>query len=173
MFGERRRIASCRKLQRADIFKTQRMLALRAPSIPCRPDVEQFVDALFQPGQIQRLGEEIHGVHRHRAPGHVAGERDHEDDRDLFGGGLAAENFADGNAVEVGQQDVQQDEAGFHRPRLAQGVDAVIGHDQVIAVPREFVLQQLDEIILVIHNQDTRAHADKIACPATNAKTAG
>ena len=29
---------------------------------------------------------------------------------------------------------------------------AIIGHNQFIAVPREFVLQQLDEVGFVIHN---------------------
>jgi len=52
-------------------------------------------------------------------------------------------------------------------------VDAIVGHDQIITVPRKFVLQQLDEIILVIHDQDPRHHADNLARPVPNAKTVG
>jgi hypothetical protein len=52
-------------------------------------------------------------------------------------------------------------------------VDAIVRHDQVIAVSAEFVLQQLDEIMLVIHDQNTRHHADNLACLAPNTKTAG
>jgi hypothetical protein len=40
-------------------------------------------------------------------------------------------------------------------------------------VPRELVLQQLDEIILVIHDQDTRHHAGNLTRLAPNAKTGG
>jgi hypothetical protein len=39
-------------------------------------------------------------------------------------------------------------------------------------LPHEFVLQQLDEIIFVIHNQNTRHHFDNIARLPPNTKTA-
>jgi len=125
--------------------------------------MQQLADASFEPGQIQRLGEEIVRVHGDGAPGHVAGKRAHEDDGDFLRGRLAFQDFADGQAVEIGQQDVEQDQVRLQLPRLAQGVDAVVGHDQVIAVTRELVLQQLDEVILVIHDEDTRHHAHRIS----------
>ena len=149
--------AGCEADQRcADVFSHFATFADYArhflTSVRRRRDVQQIGDALFQPVQIKRLGEEILGLHRHRAFGDFARERAHENDRDFFRGGLAAQDFADRQAVEIGQQDVEQDQIRFHLPRLAQGVDAVVGHNQLIAVAGELVLQQLDEIVLVIHN---------------------
>src|ERR1039457_6137983 len=135
--------------------------------------MQQFADALFEAVQVERLGEKILGVHGGGAPGDVAGERAHENDGNLFGVWLAAENFTNGQAVEVGQQNIEQDEIRFLRARLAQRVDAVVGHNQVVAMPREFVLQQLDEVMLVIHDQNPRPHAHNLACLAPNAKTTG
>ena len=134
--------------------------------------MQQLADAFFEAVQVERLGEEILGVHGGGAFGHVAGERAH-DDRNLFRGRLAAQNLTDGQAVEIGQQNIEQDEIWFQLPRLAQRVDAIVRHDQVIAVSAEFVLQQLDEIMLVIHDQNTRHHADKLAHLAPNTKTTG
>jgi hypothetical protein len=38
-------------------------------------------------------------------------------------------------------------------------------------LPREFVLQQLDEIVLVIHQQNPRRHAAKLARLAPSTTT--
>jgi hypothetical protein len=73
--------------------------------------LQQISDAALETLQIERLGEEIRGLHRHGALGHVAGKRAHEDDGDFFGGRLAAQDFADGQAVEIGQQNIEQDRA--------------------------------------------------------------
>ena len=62
--------------------------------------------------------------------------------------------------------------SGLELPRLAQRLDAVVGHDEVVALPRELVLQQLDEIVLVIHDQNTVRHAAKLAGSAPTTKTA-
>jgi hypothetical protein len=125
--------------------------------------MQQIRDAANETRQVKRLGEEIVRMHRDGSPGHVAGQCAHENDGNFFRRGLAFQDFAHGQAVEIGQQDVEQDQVRLHLPRLAQGVDAVIGDDQVVAVPRELVLQQLDEIILIIHDQDTRHHANTIS----------
>src|SRR5674476_1696154 len=135
--------------------------------------MQQFADAFFEAVQVERLGEEIIGVHGGGAPGHITGKRAHENDGNLFGGRLAAQNLTDGQTIKIGQQNIEQDEIRFHLPRLAQRVDAIVRHDQVIAVSAEFVLQQLDEIVLVIHDQNTRHHADNLARLAPNTKTAG
>ena len=95
-------------------------------SILRRCNVQQLADAFFQTGEIQRLGEEIFRVHGGGALGHLARQRAHEDDGDFFGAGLTAQNFADGEAVEVRQQDVEQDQIWPTRARLAQGMDAVV-----------------------------------------------
>ena len=71
--------------------------------------LQQIGDALLEPLQIQRLGEEIIGLHRRGAPGHIARQRAHEDDWDFFGGRLEAQNFTNGQAIEVGQQNIKQD----------------------------------------------------------------
>jgi hypothetical protein len=52
--------------------------------------MKQIRDATHEARQIQRFGEEILGVHGHGAPGDVAGERTHEDDRNFFCGRLTA-----------------------------------------------------------------------------------
>lgn len=130
--------------------------------------VQQIRDALHEARQIQRLGEEILRLHRHRAPGDFARERAHEDDRDFFRGRLAFQNFADRQAVEVGQQDVEKDQIRLELPRLAQRLHAVVGNDQVVALRREFVLQQLDKIVLVIHQQNPVWHPVQTSEPPAN-----
>ena len=122
--------------------------------------MEDFADALFEAREVQGLGEEIFGVHGGGAFGDVAGERAHEDDGDFAGRGLAAKDFANGQAVEVRQEDVQQDQIRLQLPGLAEGVNAVTGHNQFIPVTRELVLQELDKVMLVIHNQYARHHAE-------------
>ncbi len=52
-------------------------------------------------------------------------------------------------------------------------MDAVVGHDEIIAVPREFILQQLDEIVFVIHQQNPGRHDVNLARPVPFATTAG
>jgi hypothetical protein len=134
--------------------------------------MQQIRDAAHEARQIQRLREKIVRLHRYGALGDFARERAHEDHRDFFRGRLAAQNFADGQAVEVGQQDVEQDQVRFELPRLAQRLHAIVGHDEVVALPCEFVLQQLDEIVLVIHEQNPVRHAAKLAGSAPTTTTA-
>ena len=56
--------------------------------------MQQICDAAYEPWQVERLGEEIIRLHRHRALGDFARERAHEDHRNLFRGGLAVQDFA-------------------------------------------------------------------------------
>ena len=104
--------------------------------------------------EVERFGEKILGVHGGGPLGDVAGERAHEDDRDLFGGRLAMQDFADGKAVEIRQQDVQEDEVGLVLPRLAQGMDAVAGREKFTRQIAQAEFHQLDEIALVVHYED-------------------
>ena len=134
--------------------------------------MQQIRDAAHEAWQIERLGEKIVRLHRHRAPGDFTRERAHENHGDFFCGRLAAQDFADGQAVEVGQQDVEEDQIRLELPRLTQRLHAVVGHDEVVALPREFVLQQLDEIVLVIHQQNPVRHAAKLAGFAPTTTTA-
>ena len=120
--------------------------------------MQQIGDAAFESFQVERLDEKILGVHRHGAFGHLAGKRAHENHRGLFGCRLAAQNFTNGQTVEVGQQDVEQDQIRLELPRLAQRLHPVAGHDEFATQPGEAILHQLDEIELVIHNQNTRHH---------------
>ena len=133
--------------------------------------MQQFGDAVFEPFQVERLGEKIVGMQRHGAFGHFAGKRAHKNHRRLFGGRLAAQNFADGQPIEVGQQNIEQDQIRFELPRLAQRLHAVVGHDEFATQPGEAVLHQLDEIELVIHNQNeacTRRCQAKRMCVASS-----
>ena len=41
---------------------------------------QQAGNPVFQSREIERLGKKIHGMHRHGAPGHVAGKRAYEND---------------------------------------------------------------------------------------------
>ena len=134
--------------------------------------MQQIRNAAHEARQIQRLGEKIVRLHRHRALGDFARERAHENHGDFFRGRLAAQDFANGQTVEVGQQDVEEDQIGLELPRLAQRLHTVVGHDEVVALPREFVLQQLDEIVLVIHQQNPIRHAVKLAGFAPTTTTA-
>ena len=124
--------------------------------------LQQPGDALPEPVQIQRFREKILRLHRHGSPRHLARQRAHKDDRNFFGGRLAAQDFADGQAIEVGQQDVEQDEAGLELPRLALRLHAVAGHDEFAAQPGETVLHQLDKIALVVNDQNSWHHAARL-----------
>jgi len=125
--------------------------------------LQQIGDAELEPFQIQRLGEEIIGLHRHGALGDLAGQRAHEDNRDLFCGRLAAQDFADREAVEVGQKDVEEDQVGLELPRLAQRLHAIVGHDEFATQAGKAVLHQLDEIALVVNNQNSWHHVASLS----------
>ena len=131
----------------------------------CRREfaLKQFGDAALEPVQIQWLGEKIIGLHRHGAPGHLARQRAHENDGDFFGGRLAAQDFANGQAVKVGQQNIEQDQAGFELSGLAQCLHAVVRHDELAAQPGEVILHQLDKIALVVNDQNLRHHAASLS----------
>ena len=116
-----------------------------------RLPMQQSSDPALEPFQVQRLGEEILGLRRHGALGDFAGQRAHEDDGNLFGGWLAAKDFADREAVEVGQEDVEEDQIGLELPRLAQRLHAVAGHDEFAAQTGETILHELDKIALIVH----------------------
>ena len=120
--------------------------------------MEQISDTALQPRKVERLDEKILGVNCHGAFGHFAGKRAHENYRGLLGGRLASQNFTNGQTVEVGQQDVEQDQIRLELPRLAQRLHPVVGHDEFATQPGEAILQQLDEIEFIIHNQNTRHH---------------
>jgi hypothetical protein len=134
--------------------------------------MQEFGDAFFEPVQVERLGEEILGVHRGRATRHVAGERAHEDDGDLFRVRLALEDFADRQAVQIRQQNVQEDQVRLELPGLAKRVDTVIRRDDFAMQAREAKFHQFNEVAFIIHDQYAGHHAENIVFAAKTA-TAG
>jgi len=124
---------------------------------------QQVGNPALQTREIERFGEKVFGVHGHGAFGYFAGKRAHENDGDFFCGRLAAQDFADGQTVQIGQQNVEEDEIRSELPRLGERLYAVIGHDQFIAQPGESELHQLDKIPLVVHDQNARHHTGKLS----------
>jgi hypothetical protein len=117
-----------------------------------RITLQQFTNAAFEPRQVERLGEKVIGVQGRHSFSHVAGERAHENNGDFFGGRLPAQNFADGQPVKVGQQNVEQDQVRFELPGLAQRLHTVGGREKFTAQPGQPEFHQLDEVGFVIHD---------------------
>lgn len=135
--------------------------------------MQQFADASCKPRQIEWLGEKIVGLHGHGAFGDFTRERAHENDRNLFCGRLAAQDFTNGQAVKIGQQNIKQDQIRLKLPCLTQRLHAVAGDEKFAAKIRKTEFHQLDEIRFVVHNQDTRHHAARSASSTPTAMTGG
>jgi len=98
-------------------------------SLHRRFGMQQIGDAAFEPFQVERLDEKILGMDCHGALVTWL-ESALMKLREFFGGRLAAQNLANGQTVEVRQQDVEQDQIRFELPRLAQRLHPVAGHDE-------------------------------------------
>ena len=113
---------------------------------------QQSPDAVDKSFQVKRFCEEIIRLHCRGALAYLAGKRAHENDGNFFGGRLALQDFTHGQAIQVGQQNIEQDQIRLELPRLAQGMDTVVGHEKLAMEIGQTELHQFDEIRLVIHD---------------------
>ena len=119
---------------------------------------KQGADATFQSVQVEWLGEKILHLHGSCALGYLAGKGAHEDDGDFSRGWLAFKDFTDGQPIQVGQQDVQQNQIRFELPCLAQGLDTIICDQKIAFQIGQTELDEFNEIHLVIDNQNLSCH---------------
>ena len=124
--------------------------------------LEDSVHGVFQFFKVHGFGEEFFGPgDLRRVARHVRTHGADHDDGDVERGRVAGKNFADAQAVEVRQQEVQKDEIGRVFPCGVEGVGAVGGGAKTVVAVGQAVLHQLRKIELVVHDQDVFFHALK------------
>ena len=122
--------------------------------------VDGVVDAQGEFLQIDRFAQEIAGPGRdaHHAL-HPLGERGDNQDRDVGRAGVFLKPPADFEAVHAGHHHVQQDDVGRPLFDFLQGLLAVLGFDNFIAVRLQRIAQQCAVCFIVVHDQHETAAA--------------
>ena len=100
------------------------------------------------------LGARTQGAH----PCLVVAQGCHDDHRDVARGRIGLEPFADRNAVDVGQIDIQKDQIGPFGMRQAQRLGAVGGLNGVIECGRQLDLKNDPVGRHIIDDEDLARH---------------
>ena len=122
--------------------------------------VDGMVDAQGKFLQIYRFIQEIAGAggNAHH-PLLALGERGDHQDRDKGRAGVFFQPPADFEAVHAGHHHVQQDDVGRPLFDFLQGLFAVLGFDNFIAVRFQRITQQRAVCFVVVHDQHESATA--------------
>ena len=89
----------------------------------------------------------------------TGGPSGQNNDGDRGGGGVAPQDFADAETVDVGQHQVEQDEIGAPVEHGSEGIAAIRrGHD-LTAGSRQVELHEVGHVLFVIHTKNQGAHA--------------
>lgn len=116
---------------------------------------EEFADAEDEFAGAERLGDVIVGAEFETQNAvDFGGPGGEHDDGDAGGGGVAAEELADFQAVHLGEHDVEEDEIGGIEAGGLEGFGAVGGGDHLEAGTFQIEGDQFDGIGLVVHDQD-------------------
>jgi len=82
-------------------------------------------------------------------------DREH-DDADLAAGGVGADGAEDFEAVHLGEDHVEDDEGGVLGDDLAQGLFAVRGGDDLVAVALQLSLEEPHDLRMIVYDEDLR-----------------
>lgn len=88
------------------------------------------------------------------------------------GRGLLPQGFADGESVEVGQHQVEDDESGQVLRSEAQCVCPVERGQYVIAVVFKVVAEEFNHVGCIVHHENCRAHADTLPSKCSGKRSA-
>ena len=117
------------------------------------------MDAVGQEPEVNGFAEvfgEFSAAAATGGPGFVEGAED--ENGDVAGGGLGAEDLADGKAVEIRQHHVEQDDIGQGGSGEVEGLEAVEGDEHFATLFGKVVADQLGKLGVVINGQDFRLH---------------
>jgi len=89
---------------------------------------------------------------------------DHEN-WDFAGRRLRMQNLADGEPIEIRQQNIQQDQVGIFQARDFERLHSVGSAEDLAALVTKIILQQLPEIFFVVDDQHFRFHASTLPRP--------
>src|SRR6185436_11394767 len=140
-----------------NLFTRSPKLDTVASSSKMQTSTHHRFDTPFEVHEPQGLGQErVGAAAAHFARIDFAAVGGHRQDRHVPGFLVALEMAADLEPREVRQPDIQQDDVGLEHGKARGRVEGGGGHVHVVAIV-EGVLEQLEQVQVVVHDEDAGA----------------